>query len=61
MADEIGATPAALAVAFALANPLTASVLFGATSPAQVHDNVRALDLLASLDESQLEALDAIR
>jgi L-glyceraldehyde 3-phosphate reductase len=45
LADEVGATPAALAIAFALANPAVATVLFGATSPAQIVDNVRALDV----------------
>ena len=46
LADELGATPAALAVAFALSNPAVASVLFGATSAEQVEQNVRALDVL---------------
>jgi aryl-alcohol dehydrogenase-like predicted oxidoreductase len=45
LADELGTTPAALAIAFALANPAVASVLFGATSPAQIAENVRALDV----------------
>src|SRR6185437_15913252 len=34
VAAETATSPAALAIAFALANPATASVLFGATSPA---------------------------
>ncbi len=38
-----GLSPAALAIAFALAHPATASVLFGATSPAQLDQNVGAL------------------
>jgi L-glyceraldehyde 3-phosphate reductase len=42
-AAERGTTPAALAIAFALAHPRTASVLFGATSPEQVAANVAAL------------------
>jgi aryl-alcohol dehydrogenase-like predicted oxidoreductase len=45
LADELGASPAALAIAFALANPVVASVLFGATSPAQIEQNVGALDV----------------
>jgi L-glyceraldehyde 3-phosphate reductase len=43
LADELGASAAALAIAFALANPVVASVLFGATSPAQIEQNVGAL------------------
>jgi len=45
LADEQATTPAALAIAFALANPAVTSVLFGATSPAQIEQNVAALGL----------------
>jgi aryl-alcohol dehydrogenase-like predicted oxidoreductase len=45
LAAEKGASPAALAIAFALANPAVATVLFGATSSAQIADNVTALDV----------------
>jgi aryl-alcohol dehydrogenase-like predicted oxidoreductase len=45
LASELGTTPAALAIAFALANPAVTSVLFGATSPAQIEQNVAALEL----------------
>ena len=45
---EVGASPAALAIAFALANPAVASVLFGATSPAQIVENVTALEIDAA-------------
>jgi L-glyceraldehyde 3-phosphate reductase len=45
LAERFSTTPAALAVAFALAGPRVASVLFGATRPEQVDENVRALDV----------------
>jgi aryl-alcohol dehydrogenase-like predicted oxidoreductase len=45
LATETGLSPAALAIAFALAHPATASVLFGATSPAQIAENVAALEV----------------
>jgi aryl-alcohol dehydrogenase-like predicted oxidoreductase len=48
LADELGLSPAALAIAFALANPAVASVLFGATSPAQIAENVTALEIDAA-------------
>ncbi len=38
-----GTTPAALALAFALAHPRTASVLVGATTPEQVRENAAAI------------------
>jgi aryl-alcohol dehydrogenase-like predicted oxidoreductase len=43
LADELGHSPAALSIAFALANPAVASVLFGATTPGQIAENVTAL------------------
>jgi aryl-alcohol dehydrogenase-like predicted oxidoreductase len=45
VAERFSSTPAALAIAFALAGPRVASVLFGATRPEQVHENVRAIDV----------------
>jgi len=61
LAAEIDAPASALALAFALANPLTASVLFGATTPSQVRDNARAVELLTTLDDAQLARLRAIQ
>ena len=40
-----GATPAQVALAFAVMNPATTSVLFGATRKSQLDDNVKALQL----------------
>jgi aryl-alcohol dehydrogenase-like predicted oxidoreductase len=45
LAAEVGVGPAALAIAFTLANPAVASVLFGATSPSQIAENVTALEI----------------
>ncbi len=39
-------TPAALGIAFCLANPATANVLFGASRVAQLEDNHAALALV---------------
>jgi aryl-alcohol dehydrogenase-like predicted oxidoreductase len=46
-----GRAPAPMAIAFALLNPRVASVLFGATTPKQVEENVTAVDIVATLDE----------
>jgi len=48
LADELQVSPAALAIAFALANPATVSVLFGATTAAQIAENVAALQIDAA-------------
>ena len=53
-------TPASLAVSFALAHPRLASVLFGATSPEQLRQNVAALAVFESLGPDQFEALARI-
>jgi aryl-alcohol dehydrogenase-like predicted oxidoreductase len=49
LAAESATTPAALAIAFALAGPRVASVLYGATTPDQVRENARALEVPAEL------------
>jgi aryl-alcohol dehydrogenase-like predicted oxidoreductase len=48
LAGEHGTSPAALAIAFALANPTVVSVLFGATSAAQIVENSAALEVDAA-------------
>ncbi|WP_217183163.1 aldo/keto reductase [Streptomyces sp. AC495_CC817] len=45
VAGEFGVTPAALGIAFCLANPATANVLFGASRLAQLEQNHAALAL----------------
>jgi aryl-alcohol dehydrogenase-like predicted oxidoreductase len=59
LAAELGTTPAALAIAFALSHARVASVLFGATSPSQIAENRGALALLP-LGDDILERLCAI-
>jgi L-glyceraldehyde 3-phosphate reductase len=60
MARELGTSPAALAIAFALANPLVCSVLFGATTPQQLAANLEAVELAERLEPGQLDALRAL-
>jgi aryl-alcohol dehydrogenase-like predicted oxidoreductase len=60
LADEVGTTPATLAIAFALANDRVASVLFGATTPEQVRENVRAAKVAGALTAEQLAELRAL-
>ena len=45
LTQEIGTTPAALATAWTLHNPLVASSITGATKPSQVDENLKALDM----------------
>jgi aryl-alcohol dehydrogenase-like predicted oxidoreductase len=60
LAADLDTTPAALAVAFALANENVASVLFGATSPEQIRENARGVELAGRLTDDQLAELRAI-
>jgi aryl-alcohol dehydrogenase-like predicted oxidoreductase len=48
LAQEVGVSAGALAIAFALANPAVTTVLFGATSPEQIAENVTALGVDAA-------------
>jgi aryl-alcohol dehydrogenase-like predicted oxidoreductase len=60
LAREWDATPTSLAFAFALGHPRLASVLFGATSPEQVYENVSSLEVFMSLDEGQRARLNEL-
>ena len=60
IAQGIDASPAALAYAYVLRHPSVASVLFGATSPAQVAENAAAAELLERVDDATWSALDEL-
>jgi aryl-alcohol dehydrogenase-like predicted oxidoreductase len=53
LAQEWDVEAAQLALAFALDHPRLASLLFGATSPAQLATNLGALDVHRSLSDGQ--------
>jgi len=60
LAERSRARPAALAIAFALLNPRVASVLFGATNPEQVIENVSAASLRSAMDAQTVADLRRI-
>jgi aryl-alcohol dehydrogenase-like predicted oxidoreductase len=60
LAARLGAAPSTLAYAFALAGPSVASVVFGATRPEQVAENVAAEAWLAQADAADLAELARI-
>jgi aryl-alcohol dehydrogenase-like predicted oxidoreductase len=47
-------------MAFALTSSMVATILFGATAPQQIRENVAAAEVVGALTESQLERLRAI-
>jgi aryl-alcohol dehydrogenase-like predicted oxidoreductase len=60
LARRLGVAPSTLAYAFALTGPSVVSVVFGATSPEQVAENVAAETLLARLGEGDFAELASI-
>lgn len=58
LAEELGATPAQLALAWCAANPHVSTVLTGATKIEQVYENVKALEFVEKLTPEVLKAID---
>ncbi|MBN9613495.1 MAG: aldo/keto reductase [Actinobacteria bacterium] len=56
LAEDLGATPAQLAIAFTLTHPATAMTLFGASSVAQLTANLASLDLLERVGAEEIRA-----
>lgn len=60
IAQDAGYSPAQLAYAYCLRHPIVASVMFGATSAAQVRENLTALQIAPQLDAALLAKLGSI-
>ena len=60
LATEWHVPPSALAFSFALSHPRLSSILFGATSPEQLRENVASLEVFRSLDEGQRQRLEQL-
>ncbi|KAF6753341.1 voltage-gated potassium channel beta-2 subunit [Ephemerocybe angulata] len=58
--EELQTTPAALALAWVAASPNTSTVILGASSPEQVLENLKALEVLPRLTPEILEKVEAI-
>jgi voltage-dependent potassium channel beta subunit len=59
IAKELGATSAQLAIAWCAKNPHVSTVMTGASSAEQVSENMKAMDLVAKLDDSVMAAIEA--
>ncbi|WP_207781970.1 aldo/keto reductase [Phytoactinopolyspora limicola] len=57
IADQLGASPAQVCVAFTLTHPANTTTLFGATSVEQLNDNLAAVDLVRRVGGAELRAL----
>ena len=59
IADELGCTLAQLAIAWCARNPHVSTVITGASRVEQVHENLKAIDVLEQLDEDVMARIDA--
>jgi voltage-dependent potassium channel beta subunit len=59
VARDLGCSPAQLAIAWCTKNPSVSSVITGASGPAQVRENLAAVELAAQLTPDVLERIDA--
>ena len=60
VASELNCTTAQLALAWTIANKNVSTAIFGASSMAQLEDNLGALDVLPKLTATVMARLDAI-
>ncbi len=60
IADELGCTLAQLALAWCAKNPRVSTVITGASRAEQVHENMKALDVIPLLTEDVLKKIDEI-
>jgi len=60
IAKDLGVSLAQLAVAWCLKNPHVSTVILGATSPEQLHENVAAAEKVAALDATTLERIEGV-
>lgn len=58
LAAQLGASPAQLAIAWCAKNPRVSTVITGASRPAQVVENMKALELLPKLDQGVMKAIE---
>jgi aryl-alcohol dehydrogenase-like predicted oxidoreductase len=60
IAEELDATLAQLAVAWCAANPHVSTVITGASRVDQVHENMKALDVVPKLTHEIMDRIDRI-
>ncbi len=58
LADEIGASLAQMAIAWCLKNPNVSTVITGASRASQVHENMKALDVVEKLTPDLMKRID---
>jgi voltage-dependent potassium channel beta subunit len=59
VADDLGCTLAQLSIAWCARNPRVSTVITGASRVEQVHENLKALDVLGQLDDEVMARIEA--
>jgi voltage-dependent potassium channel beta subunit len=60
IAEEMGTNMARLAIAWCLKNPYISTVITGASQESQVHDNLKAMELVDQLTDEVMEKVEAV-
>ena len=60
IAEGLGATMSQLAIAWCLRNPRVSTVILGASRVSQVHENLKALDVLPQLTDDVMAAIEDV-
>ena len=60
IAEGLGATMSQLAIAWCLRNPRVSTVILGASRVSQVHENLKALDVLPQLSDDVMAAIEDV-
>ncbi|KAJ7474883.1 NADP-dependent oxidoreductase domain-containing protein [Mycena latifolia] len=60
IAEGLGSTPTALALAWVAKSPTTSTVILGVSSAAQLRENLKALEVLPKLTEGVMEEIEEI-
>ncbi len=60
LAQEFACTPAQLAIAWCLGNPQVSSVILGASTVAQLQENLAAMTVMAQLDDQARQRIAAL-
>jgi len=60
IAERLGVSQAVLAIAWVLKNPNVSSAIMGASSPEQVYENVKAVEVYEKLTTEMMDEIDGI-
>ncbi|KAF7368655.1 putative voltage-gated potassium channel subunit beta [Mycena venus] len=60
IAESLGSTPTALAIAWVAKNPNTSTVILGVTSTQQLLENLKALEVLPKMTDEVMEKIESI-